>query len=346
MSYLELVDVTFYYQKDKLVLDGLSMSVSRSELFALLGESGSGKTTVLKVIAGFLRPQKGRVVIDGVDYTDVPPNRRGIGIVFQSYALFPHMTVLENITYGLRVRGVSKDEAVRKARELMKLLEIEGLENRRPSELSGGQQQRVALARALVIEPRILLLDEPMSNIDPKLRSKLRKELKRIQRELGVTAIYVTHDQEDAFEIGDRIGILYRGRMVRVDTPRNLLVNPESAYVASFIGYENIVPLDALANANTGWEDLLNEMRARGYKEAGIRASSVRILPALSWHPQGADDLALRGTVLLRTFKKEGVSYLVETAIGRIEALSNEDHFKQGDAVVLVIDKRSLAFLR
>ncbi|MEM4482197.1 MAG: ABC transporter ATP-binding protein, partial [Desulfurococcaceae archaeon] len=259
MSFMELRNIYFYYTKDKPVLKELNLKVERGELLALLGESGSGKSTLLKIIAGFLRPSSGRVLIDGKDFTEVPPHKRDVGIVFQNYALFPHMSVFENIMYGLKVRGISRDEANERVNELLEVLNIKDLANKKPTQLSGGQQQRVAIARALAIRPKILLMDEPMSNIDPKLRSKLRVEIKRIQREFNITTVYVTHDQDDAFEIGDRIAVLHDGSIEKVDTPLNILNNPETYYVASFLGYENILPISTLLDAFKAFEEVLRE---------------------------------------------------------------------------------------
>jgi len=335
VKYLLLDNVTFYYQKGEYVLKDLNLSVNKGEILALLGESGSGKTTLLKIIAGFLKPVKGRVLIDGKDVTNLPPNKRDIGIVFQNYALFPHMSVLDNIIYGLKVRRVPREEAMKRAKELIELLNLSGLENKRPSQLSGGQQQRVAIARALIIEPKILLMDEPMSNIDPKLRSRLRTEIKRILKNLGITTIYVTHDQEDAFEIGDRIAILHRGVIENLDIPRNLLNNPKTVYAASFIGYENIIPITRIK----GLLDLGGEHEC---DYVGVRASLVK----LSKEPlHDNEHIVLRGTVEIVSYKKDKVSYQVFTPIGVLEAHAYEESFKRGEEVYVNIGRKDIVFL-
>ena len=217
-------------------VDEATLQVMDSEFFALLGPSGCGKTTLLRVIAGFELPDKGRLYFDDRDMTNVPPNERGTGMVFQNYALWPHMTVKENVEFGLNMRKFTKDEKDRRVSHVLELLRLKGVESRSPLQLSGGQQQRVAVARALAIEPSILLMDEPLSNLDAKLRIETRTELKRIQRELNITVIYVTHDQEEAMSIADRIGVMNQGRLLQVGSPREIYLFPKSLFVADFIG--------------------------------------------------------------------------------------------------------------
>jgi putative spermidine/putrescine transport system ATP-binding protein len=341
MGYLILDRITFYYQKGEFILRNLNLSVNRGEILALLGESGSGKTTLLKIIAGFLRPKEGSIIIDSKDITNLPPNKRDIGIVFQNYALFPHMSVLDNIIYGLRVRRVPRTEALREAKELINLLNLSGLENKRPTQLSGGQQQRVAIARALIIKPKILLMDEPMSNIDPKLRSKLRVEIKRILKMFGITTIYVTHDQEDAFEIGDRIAILHKGVIENIDTPKNLLYNPKTTYVASFIGYENIIPIIKIKDTL----DLDTDQHTHN-THVGIRASLIK----LSKEPLNSSSyITLKGRIELISHKKDKISYHVSTPIGVLEAHTHnefDEFLREGEEVYVNINKNNLVFLK
>lgn len=345
MSFLELKDIVFYYAKEKPVLKDLNLNVERGEMLALLGESGSGKSTLLKIIAGFLIPQKGYVIIDGKDCTLVPPNKRDVGIVFQNYALFPHMTVFENIMYGLKVRGLNKSEATRRVEELLDILNIKDLANKKPSQLSGGQQQRVAIARALAVRPKILLMDEPMSNIDPKLRSKLRVEIKRIQREFNITTIYVTHDQDDAFEIGDRIAVLHEGSIERIDTPINILNNPESYYVASFFGYENIFPISEFKKANKSLSNYLEEKERLGYNYVGLRASALTISRE-NRYLGSQKQFTICGKVTQKIFKKEKIGYIVETEIGRLEAHTPDSSYNVGDYVYVTFSERDLVFLK
>ncbi|MBF8780232.1 ABC transporter ATP-binding protein [Pseudomonas fulva] len=220
-------------------IDGLNLDVQRGEFVALLGPSGCGKTTTLQSIAGFVQPTEGRIVLDGRDITHVRPERRGLGIVFQSYALFPHMTVAQNISFGLEMRGVAKPERGRRILEALDLVRLGGLGERYPKALSGGQRQRVAIARALAIRPDLLLLDEPMSNLDAKLREEMHIELRAIQRELGITTILVTHDQVEAMTMSDRIAVMHKGRIVQIDTPFEAYERPHSPFASAFLGKTN-----------------------------------------------------------------------------------------------------------
>ena len=220
----------------------VSLSIDRSEILALLGPSGSGKTTVLRTVAGFEVPDAGRVLVDGEDVTFVAPERRRFGIVFQHYALFPHMTVGENVAFGLESRGVNRADARDRVARALASVDLAGFEARKVTEISGGQQQRVALARALAPEPRVLLLDEPLSNLDPSLRGRTRRELKRIIRAAGITTLFVTHEQEEAFELGDRVALMHAGKLEQVGSARELYEAPASRFVAAFIGRSSVVP--------------------------------------------------------------------------------------------------------
>lgn len=242
MVSVELRGVSKRWDNFELQVD---LSARDGEFLTLLGPSGCGKTTTLRIIAGLERPDSGRVFFDGKDVTDLEPYERNIGIVFQDYALFPHMTVFKNVAFGLEMRKVSKVEIERKVRWALELVGLEGFENRYPEQLSGGQQQRVALARALVVEPEVLLLDEPLSNLDAKIRERLRAEIRRIQRELGITTIYVTHDQEEAMAVSDRIAVMNVGRVEQIGEPLELYYHPKTEFVARFLGISNILELDA-----------------------------------------------------------------------------------------------------
>jgi putative spermidine/putrescine transport system ATP-binding protein len=222
-------------------LDDVSLLVRRGELMTLLGPSGCGKTTLLNLVAGFLMPDSGEIVIDGGRMTDVPAYRREIGIMFQNYALFPHMNVAANVGYGLKMRRIAKAEIARRTAEALALVKLAGLEDRKPRQLSGGQQQRVALARALVIRPKVLLLDEPFSALDRNLRASMQVELKEIQRKLGVTTIFVTHDQSEALSLSDRIAVIAEGHIRQLDTPDEIYRHPIDRFVASFIGDANVL---------------------------------------------------------------------------------------------------------
>jgi len=221
-------------------VDNVSLAIGEGEFFALLGPSGCGKTTLLRMLAGFEQPTRGQVLIDGEDYTRVPPNRRPVNMVFQSYAVFPHMTVAANIEYGLKMDGVARAERRDRAREALALVQLEGYDERMPDQLSGGQRQRVALARALVKRPRVVLLDEPLSALDAKLREELRFELSRLQDKVGITFVMVTHDQDEALALATRCAVMHKGSLVQVATPADLYEFPSSRLVADFIGSVNL----------------------------------------------------------------------------------------------------------
>jgi putative spermidine/putrescine transport system ATP-binding protein len=222
-------------------VDDVSLEVAAGEFFSMLGPSGSGKTTCLRLVAGFELPASGQILLDGVDVSDVPPYDRDVNTVFQDYALFPHMSVLENVEYGLRVRGIGAAERRKQAGEMLGLVKLADFGERRPNQLSGGQRQRVALARALINRPKVLLLDEPLGALDLKLREAMQIELKSLQRELGITFVFVTHDQGEALSMSDRVAVFDRGRIVQVDTPRGLYSRPRNSFVAEFVGGANVL---------------------------------------------------------------------------------------------------------
>ncbi len=240
MSNLKLISILKKYGKVK-AIDNLNLEVQDGELVTLLGPSGCGKTTTLRTISGFLAPDSGDIYINDRRITDIPPERRGIGLVFQNYALWPHMTVFQNLAFGLQMRKIPKDEIKKRVKQQLETVRLEEYENRYPRELSGGQQQRVALARALVLEPDILLLDEPLSNLDALLREKMRFEIARIHRESGVTTVYVTHDQTEAMVISDRIIILNKGRIMQQGKPEDIYENPSNKFVAGFMGNTSFI---------------------------------------------------------------------------------------------------------
>ncbi|ACC75658.1 ABC transporter ATP-binding protein [Paraburkholderia phymatum] len=240
MSFLTLTDVSKSFG-DLHAVTGLNLSVEKGEFVSLLGPSGCGKTTTLQMIAGFIETSRGRITLDGRDITHMKPNRRGLGIVFQSYALFPHMSVAQNVSFGLEMRGVDKAERADRVREVLALVRLDALAHRFPRELSGGQRQRVAIARAIVIAPPVLLLDEPMSNLDAKLREDMQFELRAIQRKIGTTTIMVTHDQSEALSISDRVVVMEAGRITQIDTPYRAYERPENLFVSQFIGKANML---------------------------------------------------------------------------------------------------------
>ena len=226
---------------DSIAVDGVTLSLGKGEMLALLGPSGCGKTTTLRMVAGFVEPSAGRILLDGSDITLVPANRRDTGMVFQSYALFPHMTVRRNVEFGLRCRHLAEAEVRRRAAEALELVGLGSFEGRYPRQLSGGQQQRVALARVLVLRPKLLLFDEPLSNLDAKLRVQMRQEIRRLQKEVGITALFVTHDQDEASSIADRIAVMNAGRIEQAGTPAEVYNEPATRFVADFIGTSNLI---------------------------------------------------------------------------------------------------------
>jgi spermidine/putrescine transport system ATP-binding protein len=226
---------------DVAAVDGIDLDIPGGEFFSLLGPSGCGKTTTLRLIAGFEQPTSGKILLDGVDMVRTPPHKRKVNTVFQSYALFPHLDVRDNVAFGLRFQNVTKEETKRRVAEALALVQLEGFEKRRPSQLSGGQQQRVALARALILHPAVLLLDEPLGALDAKLRKVLQVELKALQERVGITFVYVTHDQEEALTMSDRLAVMSNGRIEQVGTPEEVYEGPASAYVADFLGVSNLM---------------------------------------------------------------------------------------------------------
>jgi len=296
----------------------VSLEIARGEIVALLGPSGSGKTTVLRLLAGFETPDAGRIAIADEDVTALPPARRRCGMVFQHYALFPHLDVGENVAFGLRGHA----DPGRKAGEVLKLVDLTGFERRKPHELSGGQQQRVALARALAPEPRVLLLDEPLSNLDPSLRERTRRELRAVIKRVGITTVFVTHEQEEAFDLGDRVGVLNRGRLEQVGTPDDLYERPASLFVATFVGRANVLQ-GATARALGGSDGQV----------LVIRPEQLRFT-----------DGGLPGLVRERRYTGAAAYYQVETEGGdRLEVVADPGAARVGDRVY-VAALRVLAF--
>jgi putative spermidine/putrescine transport system ATP-binding protein len=274
-------------------VDGVDLEVRSGEFFTMLGPSGSGKTTCLRMIAGFERPDSGSVELGGADVTGLPPYERDVNTVFQDYALFPHMSVGQNVEYGLRVKKVPAAERQERIRQALEMVRLDGFEKRRPSQLSGGQRQRVALARALVNRPRVLLLDEPLGALDLKLRQQLQVELKRIQEEVGVTFIYVTHDQDEALSMSDRIAVMDSGRILQIGTPNEVYDEPQSRFVAGFVGVSNLLELEiesvagGFARLSLGPGDRI-EARVGPEAQAGERAI-VTIRPERIAIAEGAE---------------------------------------------------------
>ncbi len=317
------------------------LKIEDGEFFVLLGPSGCGKTTTLRIIAGLVRPTEGRVYVGGKDITDLPPEKRNITMVFQNFALFPHMNVYDNIAYGLKMRKLPKDEIERRVKDAAKLMRIEDLLSRRIDQLSGGQQQRVGVARAIAPHPDIILFDEPLSNLDAKLREEVRFELKEVHRQIGTTSIYVTHDQAEAMVMADRIAVMNRGKIIQIGTPTEIYFKPVNLFVASFIGIMSAVPVEVLEkdgeNLVVKLEKTGETVKAFGNVEKGkkgkmiIRPESLEIVEN--------EKNALKGKLLKSVFLGNEVEYRVE--IGgeevRMRIKPHEDRYKVGEELSLKV---------
>lgn len=324
------------------VLKDLSVTVENGEFFFLLGSSGCGKSTLLRMIAGLAGPDEGRIFFDDRDVTDLPAEKRGVGLVFQNYALWPHMTVWDNVAFGLEARGEKKRAVEEKVAKVLGEVRLEGFEKRFPGELSGGQQQRVALARAIVIEPALVLLDEPLSNLDAGLRLEMRSELRRIHKALGVTMVYVTHDQKEALSLADRVALLNKGGLEQVGTPAELYKRPKTRYAASFLGETNFLKGTFRGRGEGGWrvetpfgEVLIGEERVFAPEENAEAEVSVRP-ESLSF--QGPEDAPSFEADVLENNFLGGTTQLVLRAFGQritAETISGAFHLKPGDNVRL-----------
>jgi len=320
---VQLTGITKYFSATR-AIDDVSLTIEEGEFFTLLGPSGCGKTTLLRTIAGFHTPEAGEIRFGDRVVNSIPPHRRETGMVFQNYALFPHLSVYDNVAYGLRARKIPRTETAGRVAEILKSVQLDGLEHRAPSQLSGGQQQRVALARALVISPQILLMDEPLSNLDAKLRVSMREEIRRIQKRLGITTIYVTHDQEEAMAVSDRIAILSRGRLEQVGTPAGIYFRPVSRFAAEFMGGSNLLefpvvaydPQTAMITAEAGEQNI----QLRGERPVGrtitvsIRPEWIRVVPSSA----SEDQNVLAGRVVSSTFLGSMVRYRVSGPGGQV----------------------------
>jgi putative spermidine/putrescine transport system ATP-binding protein len=319
---IKLDQVTKTFDGRVMAVDSVTLDIAAGEFFSLLGPSGCGKTTSLRMIAGFEHPDSGRVHVGGRDITDLPVHRRDMGMVFQSYALFPHRTVAENVAFGLRMRDVAKPEIERRVAAALAQVALTGFETRKPGQLSGGQQQRVALARALVVEPPVLLCDEPLGALDRKLRQQMQFELKELQKRLGVTLVFVTHDQEEALAMSDRIAVMNKGKVEQVGTPTEIYERPRTRFVADFIGEINIL-------------EESGRLRA-------LRPEKIRLVAAEGARLSGRVETSnyLGGSTLLRVQPSNGPSMLVrETHAGERASRAPGDAvglaWNDGDAVAL-----------
>lgn len=345
MAFVNLENITVCYDKKKNILKDLNLEVSEGEFVSLLGPSGCGKTTTLRVVAGFIEPKSGNFVLDGTDVTKVPVNKRNFGLVFQSYALFPHLNVYDNVAFGLKLRKLSKAEIDKKVENILEVCGLSEFKERFPSEMSGGQRQRVALARALVIEPKLLLLDEPLSNLDAKLRIKMRMEIKRIQKKLGITTLFVTHDQEECFSISDKVAVMNQGVIEQYDTPENIYQKPKTEFVARFIGFENFIALkhekDNIYFVEEDSKFVTDFTCDTSDSIATIRPEDIQIAD------NNQIENTLEGVIGVRTFLGKSYQYEAETKAGKILVnMQKEFELKEGDKVKLYFPKDKLVMVR
>lgn len=338
-------NVTKIYGKDFVAVDNISLDVEAGSLVTLLGPSGCGKTTTLRMIAGLESVNKGQILIGGVDITQLPATERDVSMVFQSYALFPHKTVLENVSYGLIFSGFSKFDAAEKAHEGLALVGLEHLGARYPSELSGGQQQRVAVARALVLEPQVLLFDEPLSNLDAKLRRSVRDEIRDLQQKLGLTVVYVTHDQEEALAVSDKIIVMNKGQIAQVGTPRELYETPSDLFVANFIGESNIIDCKISRVQGDKAQIVLGgeSMMVNG---AGLKAGAAKIIVRpehIALHAKQAKG-RFAGVITTATYVGSKTEYQVSTEAGSffVTLPSTSRQFAAGASVYLSVEPETV----
>ena len=344
MAFMTLENIAVCYDKKKQILKGLNLEVEKGELVSLLGPSGCGKTTTLRVVAGFIDPQEGTFRLDGEDLTKVPVHKRNFGLVFQSYALFPHLSVYDNVAFGLKMRKMGKDEIDKKVKDILEVCGLTDLADRFPQQMSGGQRQRVALARALVIEPKLLLLDEPLSNLDAKLRVNMRVEIKRIQKKLGITTLFVTHDQEECFSISDKVAVMNQGVIEQYDSPENIYRHPKTEFVARFIGFENFLEFTKAGDIYRmadGKEFVVETPHEEGALMGTIRPEDIEI------DREGRTANILEGKVGVRTFLGKSYQYEVSTAAGTFMVnMRAEEQFEEGDSIRLYLPPEKLILVR
>ena len=322
---LELKEIKKSFTEGEAVLDNISLEISKGEFITLLGSSGCGKTTTLRIIAGLEQPDAGSVWLDGREVTGLEPNQRDVNTVFQNYALFPHMNVAENIGYGLKLKKVPKSEIRKKVSQMLELVQLEGYEKRKPSELSGGQKQRVAIARALVNNPKVLLLDEPLGALDLQLRRAMQIELKHLQKKLGITFIYITHDQEEAINMSDRIAVMKDGRIEQIGTPDEIYNHPKTSYVATFVGNANI--LHGVAESIQG-------------ENAIVKIGNDRVIVKLETSQQDTGDT--RAKQYLAAGEKVTLAVRSENILLQETAVIGDTGTDNGDAVDISVADGSL----
>jgi len=329
-------------------VDNVSCKFEAGTLTTLLGPSGCGKTTSLRIIAGLERATSGKIFVDDEDVTLLPATDRDVSMVFQSYALFPHMSVIENVSYGLKMINVDKEEYIHKSLETLKLVNLEGYENRMPSELSGGQQQRVAVARAIVLEPKVLLFDEPLSNLDAKLRRQVREDIREIQQKLGVTTIYVTHDQEEALAISDKVIVMNNSVIAQEGSPKNLYNFPQNKFVANFIGDANVVTAKIINKHSNSYDLNIAEMNLTVHSDMKLNETvSVALRPEKILIDRAKTDNCIHAKVNNASFVGNSYQYILNSEAGKLYVISGDTNniFKVGEEVYLNLNEQDVKIL-
>ena len=333
---------------ETVAVDNVSCNFEAGTLTTLLGPSGCGKTTSLRIIAGLERATSGKILVDNEDVTLLPATDRDVSMVFQSYALFPHMSVIENVSYGLKMINVNKEEYIEKALETLKLVNLEGYENRMPSELSGGQQQRVAVARAIVLKPKVLLFDEPLSNLDAKLRRQVREDIREIQQKLGVTTIYVTHDQEEALAISDKVIVMNKAVIAQEGSPKDLYNFPKNKFVANFIGDANDVTAEIINKQSNTYDLKLAEMNVKIEINKDLNDKvSLALRPEKIKINRTNNENCIHASIKSASFVGSSYQYILSSKIGELYVVSGDttDIFKVGEEVFLSIDEKDIKIL-
>ena len=345
---IEFKNIVKKYE-DNTVIPNLSLKIKEGEFFTLLGPSGCGKTTLLRMVAGFNSIEEGEISFNSKVINNIPAHKRNIGMVFQNYAIFPHMTVSENVEYGLKLRKHSKEDAKKKLEEILKIVKIDEYKDRSPDKLSGGQQQRVALARAIVIHPTVLLMDEPLSNLDAKLRIEMRSAIREIQKNIGITTVYVTHDQEEALAISDRIAIMNKGVIQQIDTPQRIYLRPSNVFVATFIGHSNIFNGKIVVEEGKNYIVFENEYKVSmdNLNSEAKNGKEIKISVRPEEFILSNNKDAIRGIVHFNTFLGKYINYQVKLSNGEIIELTqdtstNDTFYEIGQEMYLEVNKSKI----
>ncbi len=348
MEFLKLQNLTAAYDQE-IVLKKMNLEVKQGELLSLLGSSGCGKTTTLRIVSGFLKQREGSVFLEGKEISKTHPSERGFGYVFQNYALFPHLNVEDNVGFGLKQRKVVREGINKKVFEMLDMVDLTAFAGKRPMELSGGQRQRVALARALAISPRLLLMDEPLSNLDAALRIKMRMEIRRIQQEHNISALYVTHDQEECFSISDRVAVMNEGLIEQLGTPEEIYSSPATSFVARFVGFENFIHGILENRGKKLWFAVEKGGTSIPISESSIPDKSSVVL---ALRPDGLELRAsesrkkgIPGKVKVATYLGKGYRHLVETELGELIADTKDAVFAAHTNVILIPNSESIILL-